>query len=240
MNQINTINLSALTNSAHDSFMTEVYNRATANEKVAAQAATTVFGKKLATEGDLLKISQRNDLSEPISEADKERDKYYLGYKNAVKGYLSMPEGDLLTAAKKLQQHLDDYKISTRVQLDKETSDIGNLIVDLEGKFATEIATIGLTKFVENMKTANDKVRALLQQRDDEGPAIAVGALKAARGETDDAYRNLVIRVNALWITDYDDLYDQFISETNRQIERFKTQMMSRKKSTDKSTDKSE
>jgi len=234
MNQITTINLSALTNSAHDSFMKEVLNRATGNEKVAAQTATSVLGKKVAKEDELLKISQRNELTEPISVADKERDKYYLGYKNAVKGYLSMPEGDLLTAAEKLQRHIDDYKIDPRSQLDKETSDLGNLITDLEGKFATEIATIGLTKFVENMKTANDNVRTLIQQRDDQGPAIEVGALKAARVDTDDAYRSLVMRVNALWITDYDDLYDQFISETNRQIARFKEQMKSRKKNTDK------
>lgn len=234
MNQIKTINLSALTNSAHDSFMTEVNNRAKANEKVAAQPAASVLEDKVAEEDRLLKISQRNDLTAPIAAADHERDKYYLGYKSAVKGYLSMPEGDMLTAAEKLQQHIDDYKVDTRAQLDKETSDVGNLVDDLETKLAAEIATLGLTKFVQNMKTANDNVRTLLQQRDDQGPAIEVGALKAARAKTDNAYRNLVIRVNALWVTNYDDLYDSFISETNRQIERFKEQMKSRKKSADK------
>lgn len=230
MNQITTIKLSTLTNSAHDAFMTEIVNRATANEKVSTQVSATVLGKKAAKESELLKISQRNDLTAPIAEADRERDKYYIGYKSAVNGFTYMPEGELLTAAETLQQHIDDYKISTHAQLDKETSDLGNLIVDLEGKYATEVATLGLAKFVENMKAANDTVRTLLQQRDDEGPAIEAGALKAARAETDEAYKSLVIRINALWVTDYDDLYDQFISETNRQIARFKEQMKSKKK----------
>lgn len=239
MNQINKINMSALSNSAHDAFVTEVNNRAKANEKVAAQSNYTVFANKVAKEDELLKISQRNDLTEPIREADKERDKYYLGYKNAVKSFLSMPAGDKLTAAEKLQQHIDDYKIVQREQLDKQTSDMGNMVTDLETKFSAQIATLGLAAFVENMKTANDQVRTLLQQRDDQGPAIEVGALKAARAETDKAYNNLVIRINALWVTDYDDLYDKFISETNRQIARFKEQMKSRKtkKQTDETSD---
>jgi len=238
MNQINGINLGRLTNSAHDSFMTEIVSRAKANEKVNAQTQTQLLDQCHAKEAELLKISQRNDLTSPISEADELRDKYYIGYKNAVKGYLSMPEGDLLTAAEKLQQHIDDYKIDTRGQLDEETSDLSNLIVDLEGKLAAEIATIGLSKFVENMKAANEQVRALLQQRDDDGPAIEVGALKAARADTDESYRDLIVRVNALWITDYDDLYDQFITETNRQIARFKEQLKTKKKSDTPTTTK--
>lgn len=233
MTQIDSINLSAMTNSTHNAFMGEINNRAAANEKMKGQAAYLVLAKKVAKEDELLKISQRNELTKPIAEADRLRDKYVIGYKSAVKGFMSMPEGELLDAAEKLQQHLDDYKINVQANLDAETSDLGNLLADLETKFTAEIATLGLGKFVENMKTANDTVRTLLQQRDDQGPAIAVGALKAARAETDDAYRSLVVRVNALWVVDYDDLYDQFICETNRQIARFKEQMKGRKSKKD-------
>lgn len=237
MKTIDSISLSRMTNSTHDAFMTEVSNRAAANEKVSVQAAATVFIKKVAKENELIKISQRNELTAPIDDADELRDRLYIGYKSIVKGYTYMPEDDEThTAAAKLQQHIDDYKISTKDQYDRETSDIGNFITDLEAKFTAETATIGLTAVVAKLKAANDTVRTLLQQRDDQGPAIEEGALAAAREATDAAYASLTDRVAALNLVEGDDLYEQFIDETNRQIARIKTQTKAKTKKTDDTT----
>ena len=45
---------------------------------------------------------------------------------------------------------------------------MANLVEDLQGKYATEVANLNLQPFVEGMKLANDKVRIALAMRDTE------------------------------------------------------------------------
>jgi len=180
---------------------------------------------------EVLNLSQKNPTTDKISAADADRDGFYMGYKSAVKGFLKMPAGTLQDAAKTLWQSIKDYKIDPKEQLDKETGKLVNLITDLEEKYAAEVSALGLTAFVENMKTANETVRTLLIERDNDESTRVVGAVKAARSETDEAYKGLVLRVNALWVVQYDEAYDTFITEMNEQIERYKQEVIPARKS---------
>jgi hypothetical protein len=109
-----------------------------------------------------------------------------------------MPIADMAQAAKVLAQHIKDYKINTADQLDKETGLLVNFITDLENKYSAQVAKLGLTAFVTNMKEANERVRTLTLQRTNEKMGVSVGALKTARTASDNAYRVLVKMVNAL------------------------------------------
>ena len=53
-------------------------------------------------------------------------------------------------------------KINTAGQLDKETGLLVNFITDLEDKYSAQVAKLGLTAFVTNLKEANERVRMLL------------------------------------------------------------------------------
>jgi len=221
----------SLNNGAHYDFMKRTAQLAQAdtavNTKAAAQVA--VFGKKLETEDECLKISQKNPLSDEIIEADRERDTYYIGLKGTVRGMRNMPDEEIQKAAKVVWQSIKDYHIDTKAALSTETGYLDNFATDMTGKYAAEIATLGLTKVVSNMKTANDNVRQLMTQRDAENSTKVVGALKAARIETDEAYNNLVQRVNALNVVDGDNDYSAFIATMNEMIKQFREQILTKK-----------
>lgn len=168
-------------------------------------------------------------MTDDIAKADSDRDALYAGYKKAVEAFLAMPIADMAQAAKFLAQHIKDYKINTADQLDKETGLLVNFITDLEGKYSEQVAKLGLTAFVTDMKEANEQVRTLTLQRTNEKMGVMVGALKTARTATDDAYRAFVKMVNALALVFGEKDYTAFIDYVNTEVTHYKREVTGQK-----------
>ena len=231
MKEIYDINIQRMNNGAHFTFVSNILARAEADTAVKGKAADKVNNLKAAVsaEDEALKISQKSLLTDEIAKADNDRDALYAGYKKAVEGFLAMPIADMAQAAKILSQHIKDYKINTADQLDKETGLLVNFITDLEDKYATQVAKLGLTAFVTNLKEANERVRTLTLQRTNEKIGITVGALKTARTASDDAYRALVKMVNALALVFGEKDYTAFIDYVNTEITHYKREVLNQK-----------
>ena len=231
MKEIYDINIQRMNNGAHFTFVSNILARAEADTAVKGKAADQVNNLKAAVsaEDEALKISQKSLLTDEIAKADNDRDALYAGYKKAVEGFLAMPIADMAQAAKILSQHIKDYKINTADQLDKETGLLVNFITDLEDKYATQVAKLGLTAFVTNLKEANERVRTLTLQRTNEKIGITVGALKTARTASDDAYRALVKMVNALALVFGEKDYPAFIDYVNTEITHYKREVIGQK-----------
>ena len=231
MKEIYGINIQRMNNGAHFTFVSNILARAEADTAVKGKAADQVNNLKAAVsaEDEALKISQKSLLTDEIAKADNDRDALYAGYKKAVEGFLAMPIADMAQAAKILSQHIKDYKINTADQLDKETGLLVNFITDLEDKYATQVAKLGLTAFVTNLKEANERVRTLTLQRTNEKIGITVGALKTARTASDDAYRALVKMVNALALVFGEKDYTAFIDYVNTEITHYKREVIGQK-----------
>jgi len=230
--EIKEIALARMNNGAHYQFVKNALTKAKANTVITenASAQIGVLENKLAAEDEALKISQKSLLTDDIIEADRKRDELYMAYRRLVKGSLGAPLEDLAEAAKVLNQSIKDYGIDPQMQLDKETGLLANLLTDHQGKYATQVAALGLTAYTTALKEANDKVNDLIMQRADERSVKVVGALKAARTETDEAYKNLVKRINALWIVEYNEAYDEFINYMNEEIDRYHKEVLASKK----------
>ena len=233
MKEIYDINIQRMNNGAHFTFVSNILARAEADTAVKGKASELVsnFKAAVAAEDEALKISQKSLLTDEIAKADSDRDALYAGYKKAVEGFLAMPIADMAQAAKVLAQHIKDYKINTADQLDKETGLLVNFISDLEDKYAAQVAKLGLTAFVTNLKEANERVRTLTLQRTNEKIGITVGALKAARTASDDAYRALVKMVNALALVYGEKDYTAFIDYANTEITHYKREVLGQKAS---------
>lgn len=231
MKEIYDINIQRMNNGAHFTFVSNILARAEADTAVKGKASELVsnFKAAVAAEDEALKISQKSLLTDEIAKADSDRDALYAGYKKAVEGFLAMPIADMAQAAKILSQHIKDYKINTADQLDKETGLLVNFISDLEDKYAAQVAKLGLTAFVTNLKEANERVRTLTLQRTNEKIGITVGALKAARTASDDAYRALVKMVNALALVFGEKDYTAFIDYVNTEITHYKREVIGQK-----------
>ena len=234
MKEIYDINIQRMNNGAHFTFVSNILAHAEADTAVKGKASELVsnFKAAVSAEDEALKISQKSLLTDDIAKADSDRDALYAGYKKAVEAFLAMPIADMAQAAKVLAQHIKDYKINTADQLDKETGLLVNFITDLEDKYSAQVAKLGLTAFVTNMKEANERVRTLTLQRTNEKMGVTVGALKAARTASDDAYRALVKMVNALALVFGEKDYTSFIDYANTEITHYKREVLNQKAST--------
>ena len=231
MKEIYDINIQRMNNGAHFTFVSNILARVESDTAVKGKAADQVsnFKAAVAAEDEALKISQKSLLTDDITKADSDRDALYAGYKKAVEAFLAMPIADMAQAAKVLAQHIKDYKINTAGQLDKETGLLVNFITDLEDKYSAQVAKLGLTAFVINLKEANERVRMLTLQRTNEKMGVTVGALKAARTSSDEAYRALVKMVNALALVFGEKDYTAFIDYVNTEVTHYKREVIGQK-----------
>ena len=209
MKEIYDINIQRMNNGAHFTFVSNILARAEADTAVKGKASELVSNFKTAVnaEDEALKISQKSLLTDDIAKAD------------------------MAQAAKVLAQHIKDNKINTAGQLDKETGLLVNFITDLEDKYSAQVAKLGLTAFVTNLKEANERVRMLTLQRTNEKMGVTVGALKAARTASDDAYRALVKMVNALALVFGEKDYTAFIDYVNTEVTHYKREVLNQKAS---------
>ena len=229
--EINVISLERMNNGAHFTYMTNVLNRAEADEHVKVDAATQVADLKaaLTVEDKYFKTSDKNLKTDLIAAADAERDKLCRNYLKTLKALMNMPDETIANSAKALVQMFIDYELDPDAQLDKQTGILLNMVADWEGKHAQDVTNTNTGKFVELIKAANEKVHSLMVERSDEQKEIPVGALKSARKQTDIAYRALVKMVNALIMVNGEENYADFVKFLNYEIKRYKEEVLNQK-----------
>ena len=228
MKEIQAVPVTHMNNAAHFMFVSNMADRAEKDAAVAEKCAAQVKALRAAVqaEDENLQTSAKSLTTDKIAAADRLRDQLYAGYKKAVAGYAGFPAESLADAAKVLNQHIKDYRIDVQAQLDKETGLLVNFIQDLEGKYKSQVEALSLGAFVEKLKAANEEVRELTGQRTDERSARTAGALKAARAASDEAYRMLVLHVNAHALLEGEEAYAAFIGYANTEIEHFRQEVL--------------
>ena len=229
MKQIEPIKLGIMSNGSHFLFITDAVGLATADAKVKTKvtAELTALQTALKAEDDALALSKANLLSKEIKAIDAERDKHYKALRKAIKFFLSHPDAELVKAAARLEQLLKDYNINPAMQLDRETV---NLISDLETKSAADVTALSLTPVVQAMKQANDKLREVTRARANDRAVQIVGQLKQAQHASDEAYRTLIQKVNALAVVEGEADYADFISKMNEQVKHYKQEVLPKAK----------
>ena len=193
----------------------------------------TALQTALKAEDDALALSKANLLSKEIKAIDAERDKHYKALRKAITFFLSHPDAELVKAAARLEQLLKDYNIDPKMQLDRETGLLLNLSSDLETKSAAEVTALSLTPVVQAMKQANDKLREVTRARANDRAVQIVGQLKQAQHASDEAYRALVQKVNALAVVEGEADYADFISKMNEQVKHYKQEVLPKAKKKD-------
>ncbi|MFC2319709.1 MAG: DUF6261 family protein [Segatella oulorum] len=232
MKQIEAIKLKDMKSGAHFLFITDTVGLATADAKVKTKvtAELTALQTALKAEDDALALSKANLLSKEIKAVDAERDKHYKALRKAIKFFLSHPDAEQVKAAQRLERLLKDYNIDPKMQLDRETGLLLNLISDLETKSAADVTALALTPVVQAMKQANDKLREVTRARANDRAVQIVGQLRQAQHASDEAYHTLVQKVNALAVVEGEADYADFISKMNEQVKHYKQEVLPKAK----------
>ena len=232
MKHIEPISLEHMSNGSHFLFITDTVGLATADAKVKTKvtAELTALQTALKAEDDALALSKANLLSKEIKAIDAERDKHYKALRKAITFFLNHPDAELVKAAQRLERLLKDYNINPAMQLDRETGLLLNLIGDLETKSAADVTALALTPVVQAMKQANDKLREVTRARANDRAVQIVGQLKQVQHASDEAYRTLVQKVNALAVVEGEADYADFISKMNEQVKHYKQEVLPKAK----------
>lgn len=240
--KIDTISITLMNKGAHSNYMETVLEYLDKYEPVKAKAQTEYsnLSAALETENQYFNVPKKSENTAEIVESDRLRDAHLMGYENALDYAISsLTDATKLQYAKRLKQHLKEANIDKRAQRDKQTGRMTNFIEDLETKYATEVAALELEVYVAGMKAANEAVKAHSEDRAEEYSTRVKGALKKARAETDDAYRALVEKINALIVIEGETNYQDFVKLLNTEIDRYKREVLNQP-SKDKDEDKEE
>ena len=235
--EIETLGLKSVSNGAHFVFIESICKRLDSetellkNEyfKKAADALKAAFNE----ENRYFALSKKSASTDEILAADADRDTLYSAYYRSVKSFLRVSSSDLHTAAKTLWQSLVDYGIKPSMQLERETGAIQNLLADCEQKYSAEVAKLGLQTVLASLKTANAKVSELLYSRTTEQSKQMAGALRKARQQSDEAFKQVRKVANAMATLGSAEALKPFADFVNQLIKRYEDEVLPKKKKAD-------
>ena len=235
--EIETLGLKSVSNGAHFVFIESICKRLDSetellkNEyfKKAADALKAAFNE----ENRYFALSKKSASTDEILAADADRDTLYSAYYRSVKSFLRVSSSDLHTAAKTLWQSLVDYGIKPSMQLERETGAIQNLLEDCEQKYSAEVAKLGLQTVLVSLKTANAKVSELLYSRTTEQSKQVAGALRKARQQSDEAFKQVRKVANAMATLGSAEALKPFADFVNQLIKRYEDEVLPKKKKAD-------
>lgn len=196
--QIDIIGLHRVSNAAHYEYLTLVQKR-TQDIPLAHplwQQAVEEFNKAFAEEDTAFRQYTASLKTEEIAKADAKRDKLFAALRDSIKAYVKFPIADVAEAGKRLKLVLDNYKFRLDDNYMVESGIIDNILQDFQNH-ATDLVKLNLTDLATQLREANDYVRKLLADRNEERSTYVIGALKTARKASDKAYAIVLMHTNA-------------------------------------------
>lgn len=179
------------------------------------------FVRQLAREQDALDKIAKSSITDELTDADNDRDEIFRGFCDAVKSALNHYRLEVRQAAGRLQIVVDSYGNLATKPYDAETGGIISFTADLQGTYAADVATVGLTEWVIELNAKNMAFDTLKNNRYTEEASKTQLRMKEERTKTDAAYRAIVERINALMLIEGDENYSTFVNELNKRIESY-------------------
>ena len=171
-----------------------------------------------ANEEEALDVIRKSSLTDDLIAADTLRDTTFSGLVGTVKSMANHYKAEIRAAAARLQVVFDNYGNIAIKSYDKETTAINQLIADLEGTYAADVATLGLTEWVAELKAQNMAFDILKKSRHTEDSTKTLFKMKEERSNVDERFRAIVKRINALIEVNGEAAYKGFVAELNSRI----------------------
>ena len=190
------------------------------------EAVYTPFVMAVTGVDNAYKQSRASDYTQRIADEDMRRDNLYKQLVNQLKMYMKFTfDAEKSAAAELLWNILRKYNVDVAENYSEESGKLQQMLQELEVNYQAELALgkLGLTSLVEQLKTANEAVRTMMSQRNDERMLIEKATLANARAEADQAYRDLILALNASAVMDDDPArFDELISQVNELIKYYR------------------
>ena len=223
--KINQIGLSRLRNDTHFQFHTEFKDLAQKHNPQALKIKPQYEAYLLLYDKEDLALKKINKslITEKIQNADKARDEIWGDLVETNTAALRHFDPEVREAAKQLKIVFDTYGNIARKPLNDQTSATYNIVQDLEGKYAPDVAKVGLGPWLAELKARNIAFSDLMRERFDESSLRVDIVLKKARVQLDGAYYAIIERINALVLVEGAEDYEGFIKKLNPIISKYVT-----------------
>ena len=170
----------------------------------------------------------KSPLTDKIEESDKKRDETLKGFRNAVKAFLSnkdLAKRDAATLITLLFKKYGKYGKIVKLNYDRETAAINNLVEDLRNKYFDSVELLGIVQWVDDLDDDNQECNNLIEQRDRENSEKPKIKAPEARKAIDDCYTELLTTLEAYMINNPGYGFEPLIDELNSTITRYKIRM---------------
>ena len=165
------------------------------------------FVNAQAAEDQVYVLAQGSDLTKQRLEADHQRDALYKEIRKTVDTFATLsifPEKQ--AKALVMQPVMQKYKIDPDGGIEAQTVATDQWLQEQLQNYQLELAAreLGIFESIQQLKSLNDEVQRLTAERNDERAQKTTAELKTAREQTDTAYRELTLMLNAQAITSAD------------------------------------
>jgi hypothetical protein len=222
---IKKIKLSSLRNDEHfpfhSTFCTLMEANGTVRIRFGAQFET--YRLLFADEDAALKKISKSVITQELQEHDKERDALFRALVNGYKvGLTDSYDENRRKAAQRLKILFETYGNLAPKPLNEQTSAVYNLLQELTGDYAGDVAALELHSWVNRLRDKNLLIESLYLQRFNETASRTGIALRKAREKVDEAYRGIVAGVDAMvTLGEGGDAFPNFVSNINVVIDKY-------------------
>ena len=201
MNEIDEINLARFSNSKHCVFMQEFDRLLTiypVQQPVITELAAT-FKQALIYEDAVLSVWRGSSLSKLIFKSNARRLMTWSAISDKVKAYLQSPFEGEVADGKVVNRVLQNFGSVRHRNYNERTTALMLLTEHfMSEEYAASVEQLGLTAWVAELKRENDEFNSLMDERYVEKGGQVKGNARSARKQTDELYRALVLKINAL------------------------------------------
>lgn len=221
--KINEFSLARLRNEEHFQFHTSFRDLVVATKatNLKIEVLFAVYQPQLASELESLDVVRKSSISDDLIVADTERDNVFRGMCDAVKSGLNHYDANVQAAAKRLQILLDTYGNLAAKNYDAETGGIVSLLNDLNSGYVADARVLALEGWINELGAKNKAYDDLKNNRYSTEASKTILRMKEERVKTDNIYRQITERINALIIVEGEAVYAGFVNELNKRIEGF-------------------
>ncbi|MDR1524426.1 MAG: DUF6261 family protein [Tannerella sp.] len=213
-----------LRNEAHYQFMLLVKKNFEANPEAAAIVSVQLAAlyEWVVLEGQLVDSVKASEYTGQIVEADRRLDDYLIGLNRIVMAMLKHFDPDVVNAARKLTIRLKSFRGGIVAKAyEEESGAVKILVADLRGAYAPQVTRLNLEYWVKEIEATQAEFERLFLLRSAEHAERPAQRLKEVRRRVEDAYRQVINRIEAYTLVNGDALTAILIRRLNEEIKYF-------------------
>lgn len=172
---------------------------------------------------------RKSALTDPLVGLDVNRDGLLRGIGGITKAHQHSVREELIEASRKLTIVLNHYGDLTKQNYNKQTASVYNLLQEFRENYASEIATLHLQDWVEDLEKYNKEVETIINERYDENLGNESGNVREIRLEMDGVYSQITKIIDAAYLMDEDPVFGTLIEQMNERIAYYKNTIATRK-----------